>query len=164
MPSTSDSSPSFRSRIDPADFAPLLTLAALLLFFSFTGKAFFHPGTITQVLEQGAVLGIVSAGLTFVLLCGEIDLSVGFMALWTACLCGWLFEQPFIAGKGGDRTVPSAAVIAFVIAVPLLTAVLLRLVSGVLTITSRLPSFIITLSMMYISYGLSLYLTKSEQY
>lgn len=164
MPSAPDSSPFFKSRIEPADFAPLVTLAALLIFFSFTGKAFFHPGTITQVLEQGAVLGIVSAGLTFVLLCGEIDLSVGFMALWAACLCGWLFEQPFAAGKGGDKSVPSAAVICFVIVLPLLTAVVLGLVSGILTITSRLPSFIITLSMMYISYGLSLYLTKSEQY
>src|SRR5579862_4816728 len=81
-----------RWRFDLADLAPLLTLGLLVMFFSLTGRKFFHPFTITQVLEQGAVMGIVAAGLTFVLLCGEIDLSVGNMALWTACLCGVLYE------------------------------------------------------------------------
>jgi ribose transport system permease protein len=153
-----------RWRIDLADLAPLLTLSVLVFFFSLTGRSFFHPGTVTQILEQGAVMGIVAAGLTFVLLCGEIDLSVGNMALWTACLCGVLYELPAVAGKGGDKAVPSAFLVAAVILLPLLKAVALGWLSGVLTVTSRLPSFIITLSMMYIASGLSLYLTKSEQF
>src|SRR5438309_1492428 len=152
------------SRIDPSEIAPLMTLVALVVFFSFAGRSFFHPATITQILEQGAVLGIVSVGLTVVLLCGEIDLSVGYMALWTACLCGVLFEQPFAAGKGGDRAVPPAAAVALVIAVPLVAAAALGLISGILTVSSRLPSFIITLSMMFIAQGLALYLTRSEQF
>ncbi len=160
----SEAARSLRSRFDLSEFAPVLTLAALLVFFSFSGKAFFHSGTITQVLEQGAVLGIVSAGLTFVLLCGEIDLSVGFMALWSACLCGVLFKSLGAVGKASEQADPSTAVVAIVILLPLITAVVLGFLSGVLTITSRLPSFIITLSMMYIAYGLALYLTKSEQY
>jgi ribose transport system permease protein len=152
------------SRFDIADFAPLLTLAALVVFFSFAGRAFFHPGTVTQVLEQGAVLGIVSAGLTFVLLCGEIDLSVGFVALFTACLCGVLFEKPWAAGKGGGLNSPSAAIVFVVIVLPLLTAFVLGFLSGILTVASRLPTFIITLSMMYIAQGLALFVTKSEQF
>jgi len=159
-----DSTPSIRSRIDLADFAPILTLAALLVFFSLAGKAFFHPGTITQVLEQGAVLGIVSVGLTFVLLCGEIDLSVGFMALWTACLCGVLLKWLGASGPDRGQADPSPVMIALAVTMPLIAAVALGWLSGVLTVTSRLPSFIITLSMMYIAHGLALYLTKSEQY
>src|SRR5258708_24969141 len=111
MPDPTDTSPK-PPRLDPADLAPLLTLAVLVIFFSLTGRAFFHPGTITQILEQGAVMGIVAAGLTFVLLCGEIDLSVGNMALWTACLCGVMYELPAVAGKGGDKAVPSAFLVA----------------------------------------------------
>lgn len=157
-------SPVLASRFDFADFAPVFTLAALVAFFSFAGRAFCHPGTVTQVLEQGAVLGMVSAGLTFVLLCGEIDLSVGYMALFAACLCGVLFEKPWAAGKGGALSDPSTAVVLAVIVVPLVSVVMLGVLSGILTVTSRLPSFIITLSMMYIAYGLALYLTKSEQF
>lgn len=153
-----------RLRFDPADIAPLVTLVALVLFFCLFARKFFDLGTISQVLEQGAVIGIVSAGLTFVLLCGEIDLSVGNMALWTACLCGVLYEQPFAAGHGGTQFVPSVPAVLLAVLLPLATAVVLGLLSGVLTVASRLPSFIITLSMMYIASGLALYLTKSLQF
>ena len=152
------------SRFEPRDVAPFVTLAVLVAFFSFASRDFFSPGTITLVLQRGAVLGIVSVGLTFVLLCGEIDLSVGTMALWTACLCGVLFEKPFAAGKGGVETVPSTAIVMLVTAVPLLVAVLLGFLSGFLTVASRMPSFIITLAMWNIAEGLAKYMTQSQKF
>lgn len=168
MSPESDTSPnstvSLWSRFEPRDVAPLVTLAILVVFFSLASRDFFSPGTITLVLQRGAVLGIVSVGLTFVLLCGEIDLSVGTMALWTACLCGVLFEQPFAAGKGGDKAVASAAIVGLVTILPLLVAMLLGLLSGFLTVASRMPSFIITLSMWNIADGLARYLTKSQKF
>ena len=168
MPSDSDaalgSAGSFWSRFEPRDVAPFVTLAILVAFFSLASRDFFSPGTITLVLQRGAVLGIVSVGLTFVLLCGEIDLSVGTMALWTACLCGVLFEKPFAAGKGGVESVPSAAIVIFVTMVPLLVAVMLGFLSGFLTVASRMPSFIITLSMWNIAEGLAKYLTQSQKF
>jgi len=151
------------SRFEARDIAPFLTLAALVVFFSFAARDFFHPGTVTLVLQRGAVLGIVSVGLTYVLLCGEIDLSVGAMALWTACLCGVLYEMPSAAGKGA-RVIPSAAIVALVVIVPLMVSVTMGFLSGFLTVTSRMPSFIITLSMWNIADGLARYLTKSEKF
>lgn len=150
-------------RIEARDVAPFLSFVALAGFFSLASPDFLELSTVNQVLNQGAVLAIVSTGLTFVLLCAEIDLSVGMMALWTACFAGVLFEQPFAAGKGGTGVVSSAAV-ALVLAIPLLSSLLLGLLSGLLTVWSRLPSFIITLAMMNISSGLARYLTKSEKF
>lgn len=150
-------------RWEPRDYAPLVTLALLVVFFSLASRDFLNPGTITRVLQQGAVLGIVSVGLTFVLLCGEIDLSVGTMALWTACLCGVLLERPFAAGPGAKGAV-SAGTTFVVIAFPLAMSVFLGLISGGLTVVSRLPSFIITLSMMNIAEGLARYLTESRKH
>jgi ribose transport system permease protein len=164
MPETNPPVAPQSRRFDLAEIAPLVTLASLILFFAFAGKSFFQVETIRQVLEQGAVMGIVAAGLTFVLLCGEIDLSVGNMAVWCACLCGVLYELPAVAGPGGEKSVPSLLAVTGVLLLPLLTAVVLGWISGYLTVASRLPSFIITLSMMYIASGLSLYLTKSQQY
>jgi ribose transport system permease protein len=168
MSSKTDSPPdspgSLWSRFEPRDVAPFVTLAVLVVFFSFASRGFFSPGTITLVLQRGAVLGIVSVGLTFVLLCGEIDLSVGTMALWTACLCGVLFEKPFAAGKGGVASVPSAAIVMLVTVVPLLVAVGLGLISGFLTVASRMPSFIITLAMWNIAEGLAKYMTQSQKF
>jgi len=147
-------------RFDARDVAPLVTLALLVVFFSFAATNFLGPATLTLVLQQGAVLGIVSVGLTYVLLCAEIDLSVGMMALWAAASCGWLFEN-WALGTGGDGTA-SAGMIALVILVPLLSCFALGLLTGVLTVWSRLPSFIISLAMMFVAEGLAKYLTKSQ--
>ncbi|HUT14264.1 MAG TPA: ABC transporter permease [Thermoguttaceae bacterium] len=147
-------------RFEARDIAPLVTLALLIVFFSFAGTNFLGPATLTLVLQQGAVLGIVSVGLTYVLLCAEIDLSVGMMALWGAASCGWLFEN-WALGTGGEGTA-SAGMIALVILVPLLSCLALGLLTGVLTVWSRLPSFIISLAMMFIAEGLAKYLTQSQ--
>jgi ribose transport system permease protein len=164
--STSDKNASlFRrlfGRVEAQAIAPLASLAILIAFFGIaTGGTFFKPATFVQTLNQGSVLAIVSVGLTYVLLCAEIDLAVGMIALWTACLCGWMFELPFAAGPRAAGEAPAWAV-AVVILVPLATAVLFGLMSGALTVWSQLPSFIITLAMMNIADGMSRWLTKSE--
>jgi len=151
------------SRWQAQDVAPLVSLAVLVLFFVVASPSFLKPGTVEQVLKQGSVLAIVSVGLTYVLLCAEIDLAVGMLALWTACLCGFLFERPFAAGTGGAGHAPTWAIIA-VIAVPLFTSLLLGLASGMLTVWSQLPSFIISLAMMNIADGMSRYLTESQKF
>lgn len=145
------------------DQAPLLTLLAITFFFAVTTAGFISPSTLRLVLQQGAVLAIVAAGLTFVLLCGEIDLSVGMVALWTACFCGVLFEQPFAAGPGGGEAIAFWALLV-VLLVPLLSSLLLGLASGALTVWSHLPSFIITLAVMNIADGLARWITQSEKF
>ena len=153
-------------RFQLADFAPLISLATLVLVFSIVASDFLSFGTMSLILKQGAVLAIVATGLTFVLLCAEIDLSVGMVALLSACLCGVLGESPFAAGP---KEVNGAANVSFlttaaVILVPLVVAVLLGLTSGWLTISSGLPSFIITLAMMNIALGLARFLTRSQKF
>ncbi len=141
------------------DLAPLASLAALVVFFSFTSPSFLKPVTLVQILQQGAALAVVASGLTFVLLCAEIDLSVGMVALWTACFCGWLFQW---FGGASAETPLGGLTIAVTIVLPLLSATLLGLLAGTLTEWARLPSFIITLAMMYIAEGSARWLTQSE--
>lgn len=160
---TEPAEPSSASYWEWRDLAPLLSLICLVAFFSFTTRNFFSVGTVVQVLEQGSVLAIVSAGLTFVLLCAEIDLAVGMLALWTACCCGVLYEMPFAAGSGAKQQASYWA-IAIVILAPLASTLLLGLLSGALTVWSRLPSFIITLAMMNIASGMARWLTRSERF
>lgn len=150
-------------RLPLADLAPLVTLVAIVVVFGFLATEFFSLGTISQTLKRGAVLAIVSTGLTFVLLCGEIDLSVGTMALLSACVCGVLWEQPFAAGAKGLGAAGATDVL-LVVAVPFVIALALGWVSGSLTVSSGLPSFIITLAMMNIAVGLAKFLTLSQKY
>lgn len=158
-----NSSPRFIRRWEPQDIAPVISLAALIAFFSLASPGFFKLSTLVTALQQGAVLAIVSTGLTFVLLAAEIDLAVGTLALWTACLCGWLF-QSWATQTTEGRFVASELVVLAVIVVPLLTSVLMGTLSGFLTVKSRLPSFIITLAMMFISQGAARYITRGQAF
>lgn len=167
-PSENASSLKRRLQIEPTLLAPMISLAVMVVFFLAVSSGFRRLSTITLVLDEASVLAIVAVGLTFVLLCAEIDLAVGFIALWTATLCGWIFESWDWVLQSLFGVVPSADapapawVITLAIALPLLTSVLLGLISGAVTIMSRLPSFIITLAMMNIALGMSKYLAQGR--
>jgi len=149
-----------RRRWGARDIAPLVSLGVLVIFFSFASPSFLRPSSLVLILRQGSVLGIVAAGLTFVLLCAQIDLSVGTMALWSACFCGWAYHH-WALGPAGAASGP---MVALVVILPLAGCLLLGLCSGLLTVWSRLPSFIISLAMMFIAEGLAKYLTKSQMF
>lgn len=140
-------------RWEARDIAPIVSLSYLLVFFSYAAPGFLRYATVIAVLKQGSAQAIVAAGLTFVLLAAEIDLAVGMLALWAACLCGRLNEA--WAGGAATGTTAMAAVL-----LPLATCLMLGCASGLLTVWSRLPSFIITLAMMFIAEGLAKYLTQ----
>ncbi len=150
-------------RWQPNEIAPIVSLFLLIGFFAVVARSFLSWGVLTMVLDQGSTLAIVSVGLTYVLLCAEIDLSVGYVALFSACLCGVVYEKPFAAGPGGEKEI-SVLLTAGIVLLPLLCAMLLGLISGGLTVMSRLPSFIITLAMMNIAHGLAKYLTNSQPF
>jgi len=145
------------------DLAPICSWLLIFGFFALTSDSFLRPITGVQILKQGAVLAIASAGLTFVILCGEIDLGLGMIALWTACFCGWLYERPWAAGPGGSGAAPWWT-IAVAILVPLLTSLAIGAASGLISVWSRLPTFIITLATMNIAFGMARYLTRSVQH
>jgi ribose transport system permease protein len=134
--------------------APLASLALLMSFFCLAAPGFLSLATFQAVLKQGSAMAVVAVGLTYVLICGEIDLAVGMTALWSACLCGWLFEN---LGSAPGLMLAT-------IALPLASCLLVGLVAGVLTVWSRLPSFIITLAMMFVTEGMARWLTKSRMF
>ncbi|GAB6166383.1 ABC transporter permease [Thermostilla marina] len=149
-------------RWEPQDIAPVASLAALIVFFSIASPGFLRTITIVTALQQGAVLAIVAAGMTFVLLTAEIDLAVGTVALWTACFCGWLFQRWAVLEDGHYHA--TWYVIAVCLVLPMISALLLGLFSGMVTVASRLPSFIISLAVMFISQGAAKYITRGQAF
>ncbi len=164
-PANPPASPPLIRRRSLGDYAPLISLALIAGVFTLLVENFWSLGTLSLILQQSAVLAIVATGLTFVLLCAEIDLSVGMVALLAACLCGVMWEQPFAAGpKGAGGETVGLGITALVIGLPMIVATAAGHLSGRLTVSSRLPSFIITLAMMNIALGLSRFLTRSEKF
>lgn len=131
------------------DLAPFITLVILIVFFSVTTDSFFNYINFRNILGQVATLAIVSTGITFVILCGEIDLSIAAVATMTGVIAAQLFGE-----AGASQFV---AILAGVLA-----ATGLGLLNGWSTTRIGLPSFIATLATMQIASGLGQYITKGS--
>jgi ribose transport system permease protein len=127
----------------------LMVLAVLVAAFALATERFFTGATLRTIANQVPELVIAAVGLTFVLVVGGIDLSVGsVMALGSAALGLGLVRLGLGLGP--------AAVLA--LAVGLACGVL----NGFLTVRLALPSFIVTLGTLEMARGLTYLLTRSQ--
>jgi ribose transport system permease protein len=129
---------------------PVIGLVALCVVFSFATSAFLSFRNLLNVLDQVTVLGILSVGMTAVIILGGIDLSVGSVLAFSMMIMGWLSH---------DMNLPLA--IAAVLA--LLIGAFCGWVNGLLVTRAKLPAFIATLSMMTIARGLANIITDGRQ-
>ena len=75
------------------NIAPFLTLICLVAFFSFASPSFVSLDNLGNILTQISVTGIIAVGLTFVILCAEIDLSVAGIANATGIMVAYFTAQ-----------------------------------------------------------------------
>lgn len=117
-----------------------LGLAILCVLFQAATGNFLDPFNVTNLLLQVAAVGVISIGVVFVLLVGEIDLSVGVVSAFAAACMGAL-----IARQGVD---PIAAM-----AVAILVGATIGAVQGSIVTRLGLPSFVVTLAGLLIWQG-----------
>src|SRR3954454_17652606 len=75
------------------NIAPFLTLLFLVVFFSAASPSFTTLGNLANILTQVSVTGMIAVGLTFVILCAEIDLSVAAIANATGIVVAFFTLQ-----------------------------------------------------------------------
>lgn len=117
------------------------TLVVFAFFAIFTGKAGFLTLAMTRnYLEVAAEIGIIAAPVTLLLVAGEFDLSVGSTVAASEVIIGYL-----TVNNGWPL---SAALVA-----ALAMAAVVGTINGFLVVKTQLPSFIITLAMLFIMRG-----------
>lgn len=122
-----------------------------LLKESRDGRIVFHTYNQTKILEQAAINLILGVGMTFVILTGGIDLSVGsVVALANVVFVGVLRDHP---GPGG------AAIAAML---GLGAGIVCGLVNGALVARARIQPFIATLGLMMIAKGAAFLIGGSQ--
>jgi len=129
---------------------PLIGLILLCAFLSFATDSFFSFRNFLNIADQITVLGIMAVGMTFVILIGGIDLSVGSILALSMMVLGYLnvtAGYPMGVAIGG-------ALIASAIA---------GAISGLLITEFKVPPFIATLAMMSIARGLANMITNGSQ-
>jgi len=119
----------------------LLGLIALVLLFALLSPAFLTTGNLLNIVLQVSIIAIVAFGITYVLLLGEIDLSVGAII----ALCG------SVAGLLLAREMP----LLWVVGAALACGLVLGAVNGALSALLGIPSFIVTVATMGIFRGLA---------
>jgi ribose transport system substrate-binding protein len=115
----------------------LLVLAALVAVLGVASPHFLTSDNLLNVAQQSAINAILGIGLTFVIISGGIDLSVGSLL----ALCGLLTADLLVQGWPA----PLAAGMGLALGTGL------GVVNGVITTVGRIPPFISTLGMMLVA-------------
>ncbi|MGO4127003.1 ABC transporter permease [Inquilinus sp. YAF38] len=139
------------------NIAPFITLIALLVFFGVASPSFLTVDNFSNILNQVSVTAIIAVGLTFVILCAEIDLSVAAIANAAGIVVAFFTLQESYVNIAN---VPLPGWAAIVIALASCAALGLINAFGVTRI--GIPSFIMTLAMMQIGAGICAMLVRGQ--
>ncbi|MGH9339559.1 MAG: ABC transporter permease [Acidobacteriota bacterium] len=134
-------------------FLPYWSLVILIIFFTLASPHFLTTFNVASILRQSAVITIMAIGMTFVIVSGSIDLSVGSMMALTAVLGTMLLSA--LVEPGG----PAGLAIAAGILAAILAGLAAGWTNGFVTSALKLPSFIVTLGTLGVFRGLALYIT-----
>jgi ribose/xylose/arabinose/galactoside ABC-type transport system permease subunit len=122
----------------------------IIIAMSFVTPAFLTVDNILNILRNIAMQGIIAFGMTMVIIAGEIDLSVGstvaLSGVTTGAITGWLAHS-------GIMPIEQAVIIGMVVS--LFIAGLIGLFNGFILTKYKVPSFIITLAMLNVIYGVA---------
>lgn len=127
---------------------PVILFIVIFIIFGILSPLFLQYQTFENILKQASYIGIVAVGMTFILLTGGIDLSVGSNMFLSASVFGLLL----------NRGLPLW--VAFIAC--LLTGLAFGAVNAFFIVKLRVLPFIVTLSTMTAGRGLGLLLTRSQ--
>jgi simple sugar transport system permease protein len=120
----------------------LVVTIALIIYFALASSNFLGKANLTTWLSQDAApIIIIAIGEVLLLICGEIDLSVGFIYTFSAFLMHYLIDFYHFPGL-------------LAILVSLLMGLVVGWINAFLTVTVGLPSFITTLGTGFVLLGL----------
>lgn len=150
-------SPWVRLRGQLRNLAPLVTLVALVALFSATSPSFATLSNLSNVLQQVSITAIIAVGLTYVILCAEIDLSVASVANATGILVAFLTVQD------ASVNIPNLPLPGWLAILGGLAGCLaLGAITAFGVTRIGIPSFIMTLAMLQIGNGICALLVRGQ--
>src|SRR5438445_2162730 len=144
-------------RAQMRNISPFLTLICITGFFAAASPSFATLDNFANILTQVSVTGTIAVGLTFVILCAEIDLSVAAIANVIGIAVAYFTLQDSYVNIA-NLPMPCWAAILLALAL----CALLGLVNAFGLTVIGIPSFIMTLAMMQIAAGISALLVRGQ--
>jgi ribose transport system permease protein len=148
------------SKLDLEKYGSLLALGVLFILAAIIGRPYFlQVENLVNVMRQSSYTGIIALGMTFVIISGGIDLSVGAMAAFVAS-CGVLAMNYFIKSPGVGEIGP----IILGIGVMIVLGVASGALNGFLVTKGKIVPFIVTLGTMSIFRYVSLQMANAGEF
>ena len=137
-----------KKKIDMQKLLAPAALVVLYVFFSFVGNNFFSLDTAKNILESSYYIGLMAFGVTFIIITGGIDLSLGTVMMCSALLGAYTFKQGW------------PLLVSVILTV--LVGVVFGVLNGTMIAKLNLPPFIATLGTQYVSMGIGSIITKVQ--
>ncbi|MFN3308595.1 MAG: ABC transporter permease [Anaerolineales bacterium] len=139
---------SFERRIFLQRFGLVFSFLLLAVTLSLLSDRFLTAANLINILRQSTINGIISVGMTVVILSGGIDLSVGSVLALSVTIGASLMKS--------GQSVGLAMVIALAV------GTLLGMINGLMISRAKIPPFIATLGMLTVARGLTLMYTEGQ--
>jgi erythritol transport system permease protein len=133
----------------------LLVLVLLVVVFSALAPSFLTANSFLILSKHIAILAILATGMTFVVLTGGIDLSVGSIVGLSGMIAGYVLKSGV---DGHPGSVLKAALLA------MLTALAVGAINGLLVARAGVAPFIATLGTLYMARGAALLLSGGKTF
>ena len=130
-------------------------LVLLFIVMSLTTRGFLTIANLLNMLRNVSLQGCIAFGMTIVIISGEIDLSIGSTVALTGVIIGLTTGS---LSKAGIMPMEQAVIVGMIVSI--IAAALAGLFNGWLLTRFKMPSFIITLAMMNVLYGLAAIISK----
>jgi erythritol transport system permease protein len=137
----------------------ILVLVSLLVLFSALAPEFLTANNLAILAKHVAIFALLAIGMTFVVLTGGIDLSVGSIAGLGGMVAGYLLTQGI--PLGGTIHYPA---VALVILMTIGVCLVVGLVNGWLVAKAGVAPFIATLGTLYIARGAALLISGGKTF
>jgi len=126
-----------------------LVLIVLIISLALINNRFLSFGNITNLLRSTSMIGVVAIGMTFVIISGGIDLSVGSVLALSSVIAAKLMV--------------SGTSIFLSIIISLASGILAGLLMGIIIYEARVPPFIVTLAGLSVFRGIAMLLTGAKK-
>jgi ribose transport system permease protein len=144
-------------KIDWQKYSSFAALLFLIIISSFLSPYFLKFQNLMNILRQVSYTGIIALGMTFVIIGGGIDLSVGSMTAFIGAIVVLLMNYlgPVIGSE--------AIVIVIAIATGITVGIVLGAFNGFMITKGKIAPFIVTLGSMAIFRSLTLYIGNAGE-
>jgi ribose/xylose/arabinose/galactoside ABC-type transport system permease subunit len=133
----------------------LVFLLLMVAVFAFTGKNFFNLNNFENILSSAGIYILLACAETFVIITGGIDLSVGYVMGLSAIASAGIIRDLSASQFGVQWSAAPAVAVGIVVA--LAASLLCGLANGVLVARFKVPSFIATIGVWSVAYGVTLH-------